>query len=154
MGMGEKPVPLVIIMRGLPASGKTTWAKGQMERTPGLFKRVSKDDLRAMLDNGEYSPENEGFVRKCRNEIVLACVLNGHNVIVDDTNLNPAHVEAIRSLVGADWKWRTPYAEVTIHTMDTSLEECITRDATRPNPVGEKTIRRMYEKYMIKDLRS
>lgn len=148
MGMGERPVPLVIIMQGLPASGKTTWVKQFMARNSGHYKRVSKDDLRAMIDLGEYSPDNEALIRRCRNQIITECVIGGYNVIVDDTNLNPTHIEAIRKIVGADRKWRTPSAEVTIRSMDTPLEECIARDAARANPVGEDAIRRMFKQYI------
>ena len=40
----------VILTVGLPASGKSTWAKEQVSQNPGQYKRVNKDDLRAMLD--------------------------------------------------------------------------------------------------------
>jgi len=40
----------VIILKGLPASGKTTWAKKFVQENGGLYKRISKDDLRAMAE--------------------------------------------------------------------------------------------------------
>lgn len=42
----------VIILKGLPGSGKSTWAKEQLEKYPGRYKRICKDDLRAMLASG------------------------------------------------------------------------------------------------------
>ena len=42
----------VILTRGLPGSGKSTWAKQMLDEKPGHYKRINKDDLRAMLDNG------------------------------------------------------------------------------------------------------
>jgi len=41
----------VTILKGLPGSGKTTWAKEQIAKSPGNYKRINKDDLREMLDN-------------------------------------------------------------------------------------------------------
>ena len=61
----------VIITIGLPASGKTTWAKELMEKEPGEWKRINKDDLRAMLDNGRWSHINERFVIELRDHIIL-----------------------------------------------------------------------------------
>ena len=48
----------LIMTKGLPASGKSTWAKQYLDDNPGT-KRVNKDDLRAMLDNGKWSKRNE-----------------------------------------------------------------------------------------------
>jgi predicted ABC-type ATPase len=56
--------------KGLPGSGKTTWAKEMVSKSKGSVKRVNKDDLRAMLDAGEWSKENEKFVLKVRDFII------------------------------------------------------------------------------------
>ncbi|MFN5657022.1 MAG: AAA family ATPase, partial [Pseudanabaena sp.] len=47
---------------GLPASGKSTWAKEKVNKSPNIIKRVNKDELRAMLDNSYFSKGNEKFV--------------------------------------------------------------------------------------------
>ena len=39
----------VYITKGLPASGKTTWAKELVASAPNSYKRVNKDDLRAKM---------------------------------------------------------------------------------------------------------
>ncbi|KKL23847.1 hypothetical protein LCGC14_2421320, partial [marine sediment metagenome] len=49
----------VTILKGLPASGKTTWAIGQIIKNPGKCKRINKDDLREMFDCGQWSRDNE-----------------------------------------------------------------------------------------------
>ena len=41
----------VILMRGLPGSGKSTYAKKVVEENPNAFKRINRDDLRMMFDN-------------------------------------------------------------------------------------------------------
>jgi predicted kinase len=89
----------VTLLRGLPACGKTTWAKEQLKACPGRYKRISKDDLRAMLDNGTWSKHNEQFILKARNSLILAALQDGYHVLIDDTNLHPKHEDAIRELV-------------------------------------------------------
>ena len=59
----------LIMARGLPGSGKTTWAKGQVEKSGGRYKRVNRDDLRAMLDAGQWSKQNERMVREVRDHL-------------------------------------------------------------------------------------
>ena len=49
----------VYMMKGLPGSGKTTRAMEMLAENPNGIKRVSKDDLRAMLDNGRWSGDAE-----------------------------------------------------------------------------------------------
>ena len=131
----------VILTRGLPASGKTTWASRVLAESPGAYKRVNKDELRLMLDGGKWSPANERFVEAVRDQIILAAVGAGTNVIVDDTNLDPRHEAHIRRLVEGK-------AEVVVEDFDVPLDECIRRDAERPAPVGERVIRQMYRDFL------
>ena len=35
----------VIITKGLPGSGKSTWAKKLIDKNPNQYKRINKDDL-------------------------------------------------------------------------------------------------------------
>ena len=129
----------VILTRGLPGSGKSTWAKTMMGDS---YKRVNKDDLREMLDNSHFSKSNEKFILKIRDKIILSALEDGKHVIVDDTNLNPKHLNHIEELVKGK-------AEVKIKDFTTvSLEKCIERDLKRINSVGEKVIRDMYNKYL------
>lgn len=131
----------VIILKGLPGSGKSTWAKQMLEKYPGQYKRVNKDDLRAMLDNTIWSKKNEQFVLKIRNSIILAALEDGADVIVDDTNLHPKHERAIRELVQGK-------AEIEIKFFHCDLLTCIARNANRPHPVSEGVIRGMYNRFL------
>jgi predicted kinase len=126
----------VIILKGLPGSGKSTWAKDLVHRARGHFKRINKDDLRAMIDAGEWSPRNETFIVRVRDQLLVAALAAGFSVIVDDTNFEPAHEKRIRELAAGR-------AEVSVRMFDVPLEECIRRDALRPFPVGETVIREM-----------
>jgi predicted kinase len=139
----------VILTRGLPASGKSTWAKAQLDAHPGQYKRVNKDDLRAILDNGRWSKQNEKLVLRVRDDIIRASLGRGCHVIVDDTNLSPRHERRIRQLVSGINREQGTVHNVWIRDFtDIALETCIERDAERDQPVGEKVIRGMYRQFL------
>lgn len=136
----------LLILKGLPASGKSTWAKQQLKENPGKYKRISKDDLREMFDGGKWSGENENFILKVRDQLILESLRHGHDVIVDDTNLNSKHETHIRELV-KDF----PDVEVSIVEFRTSVADCIKLDSERANSVGIEVIRKMYTQYLRKN---
>lgn len=139
----------VIILKGLPASGKSTYAKKLLAGN-GNYKRINKDDIRAMLDNGKWSKNNEKFVLKVRNWLIREALFEGFHVIVDDTNLHPKHEQQIRDIVMKHNKLHEKDdALVEIKEfLDVSVEECIKRDLARPNPVGSEVILRMYKQFL------
>lgn len=132
----------VIILAGLPASGKSTYAFQLMESNPGVYKRVNKDELRQMLDGGRWSGDNEKFVLNLRDELIVKALQDGKSVIVDDTNLHPKHEARIRQLVDEFG------AQVEVKTFDVDVNECIRRDAKRVNSVGAGIIRKMYTQFL------
>lgn len=133
----------VILTKGLPGSGKSTWAKLQLREHPDKYKIVCKDDLRAMLDNGHWSKTNEKFVLKMRDLLILEAIDAGYSVIVSDTNLVQKHEQAIRALVDG-----MAIVEINDEFLSVPLDECIARDLQRPNSVGETVIRRMYNQFV------
>lgn len=128
--------------RGLPGSGKTFWAREQVDKGDGKVKRVNKDDLRAMIDNGKWSKDREDKILLIRDNIIDMYLTLGFDVIVDDTNFADYHSKELE-LKASKWG-----AEFEIKDFDTDVDECILRDAGRPNPVGKKVILDMYNKYI------
>ena len=134
----------VYLTKGLPGSGKSTWAKEMVAENPGNCKRINKDDLRAMLDGGVYSKTNEKFILQIRTGLILLALEQGKDVIVDDTNLVSKHEEDIRVLIQGK-------AELIVQDFThIPLEVCIQRDLKRLNSVGEAVIRKMYEDHLYK----
>lgn len=147
--------PHLIATRGLPGSGKSTWVRECLSQYPNSYKRVSKDDLRAMLNNNVYTADNEAFVIVARDAIIERALTSGFSVLVDDTNLNPAHISHFRDMVeyinDTSGRAEGDPAEVEMHVQDFTdvpVEECIRRDSLRKKPVGDKVIRGMWERYL------
>src|SRR5690606_4924796 len=118
--------------------------KQLMAEQPNAYKRVNKDELRALLDDGRYSKDAEKFVLRVRDQIILAALDAGKHVLVDDTNLSDKHFNRISELVKGK-------AEVEIKDFcDVPIETCIERDLKRPVSVGQKVIWRMYWQFLHK----
>lgn len=138
----------VIVCKGIPASGKSTFAKQYCEKNPDWI-RVNRDDLRNM--RGRYwNPKQEKLITEMEISCAVAALQDGKNVILDSTNLHKvrltAMLEEIRERSGV---------KISIETKEfkISLEEAIKRDLARPNSVGEAVIRRFYDKYYAEPIK-
>lgn len=129
----------LLVLKGLPASGKSGFAKSLGDG----WKRVNKDDLRAMIDGGTWSKANEKLVMATEYGLVETYLAQGYNVVVDDTNFHPDH-EAKYKAIAEKYN-----AKFTVKFFDVPLMECIARDAKRgEKSVGAKVIYNMYERYL------
>jgi predicted kinase len=132
----------LLITRGLPASGKTTFAR---KLQPGVV-RVNRDDLRRMLHGQRlYTQWAEAQVTQAQRATVEALLRAGASVVVDDTNLRARTVREWAELAARFG------ATFEVHDFtDVPLEECVRRDAERDadSRVGEEAIRRMHQRYL------
>lgn len=136
----------VIMLKGLPASGKSTKALDLLKKYgKGNAHRFNSDDMRESLDGGEWSPQNEKFVNKVRDFIVREALAEGKHVIVDNCNLAPKHEANLRDIA----KRHRAEFEV-IDLTDVSPEECIKRDLKRARSVGRDVIMSMYNQLLRK----
>lgn len=142
-------MPKLILLKGLPGSGKSTWAKEQVKNSKGKIKRVNKDDLREMIDAGVWSKKMESHVLAIQWQLTESFLTTGHDVIVDNTNFHPKHLKEAKNIIEKLSKnFVTSKFELEVKFFDTPLEECIKRDAARPNPVGKNIIMQMYNQYL------
>lgn len=136
---GEQPARLVVATRGLPASGKSTWAREMQSRSRGEIVLLSKDDLRNAFHGGQYSPTNERQIERMWEAVLIDCVNEERWIIVHDTNLNPAFIDWMAHLCAEK--------DAVFHVVDfTSIpvDVCVRRDERRSvGKVGEKVIRGM-----------
>lgn len=133
----------ITLTKGISGSGKTYWAREQVDKNNGNTININKDDLRAMLHNNHFSKGREDFVLKTQEAITQLALNEGKNVIWSDTNLNPIHWERAQ-------KYKNQTQIVWKDLTDVPLELCIERDSKRENPVGEKVIRDQYKNYIQK----
>ncbi len=135
--------PSLTMTKGLPASGKTTWARGVVAKSEGQCKRVCKDDLRDMLDAGQFSEPNESYILRVRDGIVRMFLAEGLDVIVDDTNLHPMHQRRLQEIA------KDERAAFRVHNFThVPMNECIRRDAKRERSVGADVIRNMHDSFL------
>lgn len=132
----------LLMLKGLPASGKSTFAK-ELVKTQG-YVRVNKDDLRAMLHGSKHTKGNEAQTLRIRDAVIADSLHNGRNVVVDDTNLNPIHEQVLRELAAQFG------AQFSVKFFDVSPAECIERDLKRPVSVGSRVIMQQYNQWLRK----
>lgn len=131
----------LLMLKGLPGSGKTTYARELVDKG---WKRINKDDYREMLDNGKWSKSNEEFILATRNIMIAHAMAHDYNIVIDDTNFAPQHEETLRQLAeNGGYKF-----EVQDRFCFVPLEECIKRDAQRAKSVGRKVITQMHNQYL------
>lgn len=131
----------VLMLKGLPASGKSTYAKELVAKDHN-WVRVNKDDLRAMMNGGVFSGKLEKQIVRIERKLAEDALKIGKSVVIDDTNFNPDHEEYFRRLA------KMYMEEFEVKFFDTPLEVCIERDNKRANGVGETVIRKMYNQYL------
>jgi tRNA uridine 5-carbamoylmethylation protein Kti12 len=136
----------IIIMSGLPASGKSTKAKELIELY-GNYVRVNRDLLRKMLHFDKWTPLNEKVTIQVEKAIIKEIITSGKNVIIDDTNLGDTKNKWIDLAKSLDANWE-------VIEINTPIEECIFRDLNRKESVGKHVIINMARrnKIFINDL--
>lgn len=129
----------LIIMRGLPASGKSTKAKEILAQ--GNTVRLNKDLLRTMLHFDKFSGRNEGLTRDASRTLAKTFLAQNTNVIIDDTNLNDGTMQSWKDLA------KECNAKIEHHNIDTPVDECLKRDQSREKRVGDIVIKQMALQY-------
>lgn len=136
----------LIICRGIQGSGKSTWAKQWCHEDPEHRVRFNNDDVRNML--GDYwVPSREKLVTEAKANMITFALITGYDVVVDNMNLNPKEDTWIRTLCTNIEKDKGIHIDIEYKDFFIPVEECIRRDAMRPNPIGEKVIKDTWRRY-------
>lgn len=137
----------LIVMRGLPGSGKTTLAKEMCSEDKALI-RVNRDDLRAEHPDWvrhKFNKKVEKEVAAERDRLTSALLEQGFSVISDDTNLTDKHINHFKQLA------ESHIVELEIIDLrDVDVDTCIERDKQRQYPVGKDVILKMYYENIVK----
>lgn len=130
----------MIVTVGVPASGKSTWAKNFVKENTSYVK-IERDDFRyGMKDISIGDKKFENFITELQYKAIHTALNNKYNVIVSDTNCNLKYLKILLE----EFKYK---ADVTLKFFDTSLEVCISRDSWRERSVGKDVIDRMWKGY-------
>ena len=130
----------VTVLQGLPASGKSSYARS----LDAL--RFSLDDYRSMMGIGResWSREKEDVAVAAMVESARAAIIAGHDISIDNTHLVPRLPRMYRKefgQLGVEFK--------VCSFMNVSADECIARDNGRDESdrVGEDVIRKLAATY-------
>ena len=129
----------LIILQGVPAAGKSTWAR-EFIKGKKDWVIVNRDSIRD--GRGDYwIPEQEEYISDLEEYHVTRALERGLNVIIDATNLNPK-TKAKWTQIAEQFSIEPEWKEFKI-----SYQEAIERDSKRERPVGKGVIRDFFNKY-------
>ena len=134
-------MPKLIMMKGLPFSGKTQWATEWANAKPNRL-RLSWSDLLKMMGGREQREKRviayDGMLR------MMCCALRaGNDVVIDECNLN-----------GLEWgviiaRAQLCHAKVEWQTMKTTAEECKEKARAVDSPISDMEIDRLAKRFDV-----
>jgi len=126
----------IILMIGVPGSGKTTLAQKIAEKG---WKYINADSIRLELygNAAEQGDKDEVFALFFTRLEEL--MLEGVDVIIDNTNLNPKQRKPILERCE-----KFGYADIQLWLLDIPLEICLERNRSRDRIVPEDIISNMF----------
>lgn len=133
---------ILLLTRGVPASGKSTFAKSWVDEAPNERVRINRDDLRFMLF-GKYWGVDEKAVTQASNALLRRALADGKSAVLDNTNLQAKNV--IDTL-----KIAAEFPNVTVEFKDfpISFQEAFDRDFARDRHVGREVLLSFFDKYL------
>lgn len=135
----NKEMPKLIVLCGLPASGKSTYAKELKYRIKNSIV-FSSDAIRNELYGDENIQGDANEVFNLMNTKVVQALKNGFTVIYDATNITRKSRASIISLC-------PKFVKIECHIIWTSIQRCFGRDKNRNKTVSEKVIDRMVKRF-------
>lgn len=126
----------LIVLMGLPGSGKSTYAKDYLEDHPEDSVWCSSDTMRKELYGDENIQGDAQEVFTNLHKRVAEYLKNNFTVIYDATNVNRKSRKSVIKLA------KSISNQIDIHgvVVWASLEECLKRDSERARSVGKAVI--------------
>jgi len=135
----------IYVLIGIIASGKTTYAKNLLKEDKNI-QRVSRDDLRFMTTDYQYTPDNEKIVDTLYRNLIVTLILNtDKDIILDEQNLDKDRREKFKEWILSLSK----NIEFIEKEFPITLGQAIERDKKRDFSIGESVIKKTWHKYEI-----
>lgn len=137
----DDATPILVIMAGAPASGKSTIRTAITRSVPGgrIVGGVCPDDIRRVINGDEASQENASTIwRTAFDDLHRLLGMEHMMVLFDATASRPRDRRRL-----ADAVHRHGGIAVTVW-LDTPLDECVRRDESRDRVVPVEVVRRMH----------
>jgi predicted kinase len=131
--------PTLILLVGIPGSGKTTYAEKYIKENPNAV-HLSSDKIRAELWGNEATQGDNNEVFSLMQSRAIEVLNNGQSVVYDATNITRKDRSYIITLC-------PKFAKIECHIIWAPIETCIERDATRKRTVGKEVIDRMLKRF-------
>jgi predicted kinase len=124
-----------IVTRGLPASGKSTWAKQWVVAAPNRV-RVNRDDIREEFYGKDYKQNGdaENKVSEIENNRLHAALRSKKSVVSDNMHLNPRFLKNFHKMA-AQYGLKLQHRDFPI-----DIEEAKRRNANRERVVPPEII--------------
>lgn len=137
--MNTKKKNVLIVLCGLPASGKSTYAEMLVES--GVFQRVCPDLIHRDLYGNESIQGDSKKVFGIAHRRIKEFGENGKNCVFDATNIDEnRRTELVKEM--------RPYFDILIcKFMYTPLDYCLKRNKRRERQVPEDVIQRMHDNF-------
>ena len=130
---------VLIVLCGLPGSGKSTYAKHITEC--GAFECVSTDQIRKELYGNESIQGNGQKVFETAFKELYVLGICGINAVFDATNItSKSRKQVVKKL-------RDYYDLIICKYIDTPLDVCLHRNSQRERVVPKEVILRMYNNF-------
>lgn len=125
----------LILMVGVPGSGKSTIAEKMREGDPDNIITVERDRTRSVLfgesyHKGNFPKKSEDEVTRVNDKLIKDGLRAGKTVIVSDTNVNPRNVQ------GLVRTGRNYGAQIDFEYVNTPADECRRRNDARGKQGG------------------
>ncbi|AHL18579.1 polynucleotide kinase [Microbacterium phage vB_MoxS-ISF9] len=132
------------ILRGLPASGKSTYAKERVKDSTDIV-RVNRDAIRWTQGFFPFgSAKQEALVSEIEKALVEGALKAGKSVIIDATHLNPQYIRHWFKIAKAH-----SVRNVRVVDFEAPLEALKFRDGLREKSVGQDVIAKFAKRWKI-----
>ena len=144
----------LLVLQGLPASGKSTYAVKWINEDPEHRLRINQDSIRTMF--GKYWLEDKIQLKKRESitsnitmELLKQSMFNQFDIVLDNMNLNSKILGTIENYVNY---FNIKYPDLQAYKIEYKLfkeplQTLIDRDSKRDISVGANVITNLYNRY-------